>query len=96
MKWQQEEAAEGGDELSRASPPSMETTVTPLSRMPSADEASPSPSLPLGFLARNGKRRMEGTRIPKPTTDPIMRIRIARVDRILVRFDLKLTKSQDK
>lgn len=80
MEWQQEEAAEGGDKFSRASAPSVETTVTHLTRSHSADQAPPSPGLRLGFLERHGRRRAEGRRTHEPTSDPLMGIRIETLD----------------
>jgi len=52
---QEEEAAEGGDELSQASARSLERTVTYLARSHSADQALRFSGLSLGFLARQGR-----------------------------------------
>jgi len=50
MEWRQDEGDEGGDELSRVSVPSLETTVTPMARAHPADQIPRSPVV-LGFLA---------------------------------------------
>jgi len=76
MEWQQEEAAGGGDKLSRASAPSVERTIPRPSTLHSADQAPLSPGLSLGFLVRHGRRRAAGRRTPKPTSDHIMSMRI--------------------
>jgi len=96
MKWEQEQAAEGGDKLSCASAPNVEPTITYLSRLHSADQAPGCPGLLLGFPARLARQREEGGRTPKPTSNPLMGIQIERLARILGRFDPKRTKSQDK
>jgi len=59
MEWQQGDQGkgeEGGDELSRASAPSVVTTVTHLARSQSADQTPRSPA-GLGFLAKYRKPR---------------------------------------
>jgi len=109
MEWQREgaedqrrvtevggEEPEGGDELSRPSAPCVETTVTHLSRSYSADQTAGSPRIAIGFLLRYRKRRTGGRQTPEPPTDPIMRIQIARLAKMLTRFDPTLTDSQDK
>ena len=88
--------AEGGDEMSRPSAPSVETTVTHLSRSHSADQTAGPPGTAIGFLLRYPKRRAGGRQRPKAPTNPIMSIQIARLEKMLTRFDPKLTDSQDK
>jgi len=102
MEWQGgerpggEEGSEGGDELSRTSAHSVETTVTHLARTHSADPTPRSP-VGLGFLEKYGKgRRPGGRRTPEPTSESLMAGRIRRLEQILGRFDPKLTTSQDR
>jgi len=96
MEWLEEDAAGGGDKLSRASAPSVERTIPCPSTSHSADQAPLSPGLSLSFLARHGRRRAAGRRTPEPTSDHSMRMWIEKLGRILARFDPKLTASQDK
>jgi len=97
MEWQGgEEENAGGDELSRTSAPSVETTVTHLARTHSADRTPRSP-VGVGFLERFGQtRRGGGRRTLEPRTESLMSTRIRRLDQILGRFDSKLTISQDR
>ena len=102
MEWQggerpgTEEGSERGDELSRTSAPSLETTVTHLAQSHSADRMPRSPVGP-GFMAKYGGRvQKHGRRTPEPTGESLMAIRIRRFDQILGRFDPKLTTSQDR
>jgi len=100
MEWQQGDqgvGAEGGDQLSRTSAPSVETRVTHLARTHSADRTPPSPFCP-GFLAKYGGKSPWGDcgRTPEPTSESIMAIRMGRLDQILSRFEPKLTVSQDR
>jgi len=96
MEWQQQ-GEEGGDELSRTSASSKETTVTPLSRAHSADLAPCFPASAIGSLATYRKARREyGRQTSEPAIDPIMHIRIERLDRILGGVDPKPTESQDE
>jgi len=90
-----EEENEGGDELSRTSTPSVETTVTHLARTHLADRTPRSP-VGLGFLDKYGKgQRGGGHRTPEPT-ESLMAVRIRRLNQILGRFHPKLTVSQDR
>jgi len=105
MEWQGGEGAGGdegdegderGDELSRTSAPSVETTVTHQARTHSADGTPRSP-VGLGFLEKYRKgRRPGGRRTPEHTGESLMAVRIRRLDHILGRFDPKLTVSQDR
>jgi len=96
MEWQQE-GEEGGDELSRTSASSKETTVTPLSRSHSADQAPRFPASAIGSLAKYRKGRREyGCQTSERAIIPIMHIRNERPDRILGGIDPKPTKSEDE
>jgi len=102
MEWQGggraggEEGSEGGDEFSSVQAPSVETTVTHLVRSHSADRTRRSP-VGLGFLEKYGKGRRPGSgRTPEPTGEPLMAVRIRRLEQILSRFDPTLTVSQDR
>jgi len=97
MEWREEEGEEGnegGDDLSSAAAPCVETTVTHLARWHSADQEGRSTS-GLGFLAKFGKATRQGRRSPEHT-ESLMTGRIRRLEQILGRFDPKLTLSQDK
>jgi len=90
------EGSEGGDELSSVQAPSVETTVTHLVSSHSADRTPRSP-VGLGFLEKYGKGRRPGSRrTPEPTGEPLMAVRIHRLEQILGRFDPTLTVSQDR
>ena len=80
MEWQagQNDGAEGGDELSRTSAPSVVTTVTHLTRSHSADQTPRSP-VGLGFLAKYGKAQRQGGRTPEPTSESLMAVWIRRL-----------------
>jgi len=99
MEWRQEEGGGGseeGDELSSIQAPSVETTVTHLVRSHSADWIPRSP-VGLGFMAKYGVKAPRGSRrMPEPTGESLMAVRIRRLDQILGRFDPKLTTSQDR
>jgi len=105
MKWQAGEGAGGdevdeghetGDELSRTSAPSVETTVTHLARTHAADQTPRFP-VGLGFLEKYRKgRRPGGRRTPEPTGESLMAVRIRRLHQMLGRFDPKLSVSQDR
>ena len=70
MEWQEGEAADGRDELSQAAAPSVETTVTHLSRMHSADQTPRSP-VGMGSLAKYGPPRKGGRRTLNPQANPL-------------------------
>jgi len=102
IEWQGGEGAggdegdEGSDDLSRSLAPRVETTVTHQARTDSADRTPRSP-VGLGLLQKSGKGpRPGGRRTPEPTGESLMVVRIRRLDRILGRFDPKLTVSQDR
>ena len=95
MEWQEGEGADGGDELSQAAAPGVETTVTQLGGTYSADRTPRSP-IGMGFLAKYGPRRKSGRRTPEPRRASLMAIGISRLDQILGGFDPKLTVSQDR
>jgi len=101
MEWQAgqgvggDEENEGGDELSRTSAPTVETTVTHLARTHSADRTPRSP-IGFGFLDKYGKRRRGGCRRTPEPSESLMAVRIRRLHQILGRFDPKLTFSQDR
>jgi len=91
-----EDGDERSDELSRTSAPSVETTVTHLARTHSADRTPCSP-VGFGLLEKYGcERWLGGRRMPEPTVESFMAVRIRRLDQILGRFDPKLTVSQDR
>jgi len=97
IEWRQEEGEEGkegGDELSSAAAPNVETTVTHLARSHSANQTPRSPS-GLVFLAKFGKAPRHGRRTPEPT-ESLMAGGIRRLEQILGRLDPKLTVSQDR
>jgi len=86
MEWQGgeqpggEEGSEGGDELSSIQAPSVETSVTYLVRLHSADRTPRSP-VGLGFLDTYGKgRRPGGRRTPEPTGESLIAVRIRKLD----------------
>ena len=90
------EGSEGGDELCSVQAPSVETTATHLVQSHSADRTARSP-VGLGFLEKYGKGRRPGSRrTPEPTGEPLMAVRIHRLEQILGRFDPTLTVSQDR
>jgi len=102
MEWQAgeppggEEESDGGDELSSVQAPSVETTVTHLIRSHSADQTTRSP-VGLGFLDKYGKGRRPGARrTPELSGESLMAVWIRKLERILGRFDPKLTTSQDR
>jgi len=96
MEWQEGEAADAGDERSSVQAPSVETTVTHLTRSHSADR-TPQSLVGLGFLDKYGKGRRPGSRrTHEPTGESLMAVRIRRLDQILGRFEPKLTVSQDR
>jgi len=102
MEWQGgagrggEEGDEGGDQLSRTSAPTVETTVTHLAQTHSANQTTRSP-VRLGLLEKYGKGRRPGRRrTPEPTGESLMAVWIRRLDQILGRFDPKLTFSQHR
>jgi len=102
MEWQggewpgEGEGSEGGDELSSVQAPSVETTVTHLVRSHSADRTPRSP-VGLGCMEKYGKGRRPGSRrTPEPRGEPLMAVRIHRLEQIFGRFDPTLTVSQDR
>jgi len=97
MEWQagQDDGEEGGDELFRTLARSVVTTVTHIAQSHSADR-TPRSSVGLGFLASYGKAPRQGRQTSEPTGEPLMTIRIRRLEHILGRFDPKLTVSQDR
>jgi len=95
MEWGQDDGEQGGNLLSRTTAPTVETMVTQTARAQSVDQTPRSP-VGLGLPAKYGKPRRAGSRHnTEPTRDPIIRICIERLSRILGRFDPELTKSQD-